>query len=233
MILHGLNWDVESYKSCFINQQVLDLACHSGDSSVRIKNCGAKSVVGVDIREQLIANARSINQDTAIDFICNDITDYNFLSPLVNKSTVITCFGALYHLFDHFRFLSHVLKPNIDYCLIETLYGPESPNPEMYWGFEDTDSILNGWLDGVNVIPHGSPNISWIKQSANIFGFDVDFIARRYSQTDFSKVTDENSNKRMVVRLYNTKKFSYNTPLQLNDIWQWSDDNLVQGKIKD
>jgi SAM-dependent methyltransferase len=229
--MKNLDWNLESYRDLFRDKQVLDLACHGGNSSFRIKKCGANSVLGVDIRSDLISHAISVNQDQNIQFVCNDITDYIFLTPVVDQANVVTCFGALYHLFDHFRFFSHILKSNIDYCVLETLYGPETPNPEMFWGYEPTNVNLNGWMSDVEIIPHGTPNLSWIKQSANIFGFDIDFIARRYVQSDFSKVTDENRNKRMVVRLYNTKKFSHTAQLDISEIWEWNNDNLVQGKI--
>lgn len=227
-----ISWNLENHKKLFLNQNVLDLACHDGDSTFRIKNCGAKNVLGVDIRENLILKAQKQVTDQSVEFFCHDITDYNFLKPLVEKSTVITCFGVLYHLFDHFRFLSQLLKPNIRYCLIETLYGPESPNAEMFWGYEATKISTNGWAEGLDFIPHGTPNLSWIKQSANIFGFDIDFVQKRYVSHDFSKVIDQETNKRMTVRLFNAKMFNNVVPLSLDSIWEWNNDNLIQGTLE-
>jgi 2-polyprenyl-3-methyl-5-hydroxy-6-metoxy-1,4-benzoquinol methylase len=89
-----LNWRLEDYRELFVKKQVLDLACHNGKSSFRIKKCGASSVHGVDIRSNLI---------------------------------------------------------------------------------------------------------------------------------------NENTNKRMVIRLYNAKKINYKTPLHIDEIWEWNDNNLKQG----
>jgi SAM-dependent methyltransferase len=156
------------------NKVVLDLACHSGESTELILKNGAQHVYAVDIRDELIYQAKN-NITSNVDFFVGDITDPNLIAPLVAKSQVITCFGVLYHLFDHFRFFSHILKPNIEYVLIETVFGPETTNPEMVWGFETVDNILHGWANNCNMIPHGTPNLSWIINSARIFGFECDW----------------------------------------------------------
>jgi SAM-dependent methyltransferase len=157
------------------NKTVLDLACHDGESTNLIQSLGARYIYAVDIRQHLIDKAKKEIYGN-VDFFVHDITDYDFLTNLVEKSQTIICLGAFYHLFDHFRFLSKILQPNIDYVLIETVCGPETMNPEMFWGFESTNEDINGWLDGVTIIPNGTPNLSWIVQSANIFGFELDWI---------------------------------------------------------
>jgi SAM-dependent methyltransferase len=157
------------------NKHVLDLACHDGESTKLIQSLGAKHVYAVDIRHHLIEKAKRETKGN-VDFFVHDITDYNFLENLVEKSQTVVCLGVFYHLFDHFRFLSRIFQPNIDYVLIETVCGPETTNPEMFWAFEPTNKNSNGWLKGVSIIPNGTPNLSWIIQSANIFGFDLDWI---------------------------------------------------------
>lgn len=162
-------------KGIIHGKSVLDLACHDGESTALIQSLGAKHIYAVDIRAHLINKAKREIQGN-VDFFVHDITDYNFLEPLVAKSQAVICLGVFYHLFDHFRFLSKILRPNIDHVIIETVCGPETTNPEMFWGFEPTNKDSNGWLDGVPIIPNGTPNLSWIVQSANIFGFDLDWI---------------------------------------------------------
>lgn len=158
------------------NKTVLDLACHDGESTKMIHTLGAKHVSGVEIREELVNQARQKLCANNVEFFTADITDYNFISPLVKNSDTITCFGVLYHLFDHFRFLSHILAPNIEHVLIETEFGAETLNPEMFWGFENTDNKLHGYHKDLKIVPNGTPNLSWILQSANIFGFKCDWI---------------------------------------------------------
>jgi SAM-dependent methyltransferase len=160
-----------------LNQQVvLDLACHTGESTELIHQLGAQHVYAIDARQDLVAKAQQRLPYANIDFFVGDITDAALTADLVAKSDTVTCFGVLYHLFDHFRFLSQILKPNIKHVLIETLFGIESFNPEMSWGFENTENIYHGWFQGCAVIPNGTPNISWILQAAEVFGFSCDWI---------------------------------------------------------
>jgi SAM-dependent methyltransferase len=157
------------------DKTVLDLACHDGESTDLILKYGAKHVYGIDIRPHLIAKAQS-RINGPVDFFVGDITNDLLISPLIEQSNTVTCFGVLYHLFDHFRFFKQILKPNIEHVLIETIFGPETLNPEMFWGFEITDCDLNGWMENVNLIPNGTPNLSWIIQSSRIFGFECDWL---------------------------------------------------------
>jgi SAM-dependent methyltransferase len=172
-------------KDIIYGNSVLDLACHDGESTAHIQSLGAKHIYAVDIRQALIDKAKNKIHGN-VDFFVHDITDYSFLEKLVEKTQTVICLGAFYHLFDHFRFLSKILRPNINHVLIETVCGPETINPEMFWGFEQTNRDINGWLDGVSLIPNGTPNLSWILQSANIFGFDLDWI-HYYGSAEFKE----------------------------------------------
>jgi SAM-dependent methyltransferase len=160
----------------FKNKTVLDLACHTGESTKIIHELGAAHIWGVDIRPELISEAQQKVVAGNIEFIVGDITDHQLIPSLVSNSNTICCCGVLYHLFDHFRFFSHILKPNIEHVLIETEFGSESLNPLMDWGFENTNLSFNGRHKDLKIIPHGTPNLSWILQSADIFGFKCDWI---------------------------------------------------------
>lgn len=157
------------------DKTVLDLACHTGESTGIISSLGAKHVYAVEIRQDLLDIAKN-NVSGPVDFYQGDITDPAVILPFVGKCQTVILLGVFYHLFDHFRFLSHILGPKVEHCLIETVCGPESLNPEMFWGFERTDFKLNGYFGNHDRIPHGTPNTAWIIESAKIFGFDCDWI---------------------------------------------------------
>lgn len=154
---------------------VLDLACHDGQSTAIIQSLGASHVYAIDIRRHLIDQAKK-KIPTGVDFYTGDITDPSLTDALVNQSQTIIMLGVFYHLFDHFRFLSNVLKPNIEHCLIETVCGPETLNPEMFWGFEKTDHDRHGFFQNYDRVPFGVPNTAWIVEAAKIFGFECDWI---------------------------------------------------------
>ena len=212
-------WNLERHSSIFKDKTVLDLACHTGDSSRKIASFEAKSVTGIEVRQSSLDQAIQETTSSNISYLCEDITNYKFINPLVAQSEVIACFGVFYHLFDHFRFLSHILKPNIEYVLFETLYGPDRPSPGMFWNFEPTNSEWTGWVDNLAEIPVGSPNISWIVRSAKLFGFEIDFLEHYYG-------FGADTNCRMIVRLYNSKIFPEKKSLPLDNLWQWQDNTV-------
>jgi SAM-dependent methyltransferase len=223
-----IGWNLSRHQEIFKNNAVLDLACHGGDSTQKIADCGAAEVVGIDIRSSLIDYAKKHNTRPNVSYFCNDITNYGFISPLVSQSQIITCFGVLYHLFDHFRFFQHIMQSHVKYIVFETLYGPETKNPGMFCGYESVYEDKNGWASGVDIIPFGTPNISWISQSAKIFNFEIEFIEKWYANLDFNNVLDHETNKRIVIRLFNRNFFPEKKSLDLEDIWEWNDSNLIQ-----
>jgi len=52
---------------------VLDLGCGFGDFARRARRAGAKSVLGIDISENMLAEARRRTNDTGVEFRCADI----------------------------------------------------------------------------------------------------------------------------------------------------------------
>jgi len=164
-----------NHEQLFKDKVVLDLACHDGESTKLIYEHGSKHIHAVEARESLVAAARS-RVPKGANFYVGDIQNPVLIEPLVEKSNCVVVLGVLYHLYNHFGFFNSILKPNIEYVLIETLAGSESLNPEMYWGFEKIDHRFAGWHDRVDIIPNGTPNISWILNSADIFGFSCDYV---------------------------------------------------------
>jgi len=157
------------------NKIVLDLACHDGQSTGIIQDLGAKYTYAVEARQELVDIAKS-NVQGNVEFFVGDIQDNSLIEPMAEKSDTVVLLGVLYHLYNHFGFFSSILKPNVEHVLIETIAGPETLNPEMFWGFEKVDDVLNGWHNTASIIPNGSPNVSWILQSAKVFGFDCDWV---------------------------------------------------------
>lgn len=157
------------------NKTVLDLACHAGESTKIIKDLGANFVYGVEAREGLIQKAKN-NIKGNVNFFVGDIQDQKLIAPLVKKCQSVILLGVLYHLYNHFGLFTHILRPNIDYVLIETVAGPDTMNPAMAWGFENTSSVLHGWHSETENVPHGTPNLAWIFKSAENFGFRCDWI---------------------------------------------------------
>lgn len=157
------------------DKNVLDLAAFVGRSTAIINALGAKSVCSVEVRQESINEAKKRIISDNVTILKGDITDQTLMDPLVNKADTIVFLGALYHLHNHFDFFKLILKPNVEHVIVETLFGPETLNPDMFWTFETTDHNQHGWVNDVSIMPVGSPNIAWILKVAKIFGFECDY----------------------------------------------------------
>lgn len=159
----------------FKDKTVLDLACHDGISTGIIKDLGAKHVYGVEARKELVSKAEK-NVIGNVNFYVGDIQDEKLIAPLIEKSNIVVALGVLYHLYNHFGFLSCILKSHIEHVLIETIAGPETLDTSMAWGVEEVKNQLHGWHNTAEYVLHGIPNLSWIFQSAKLFGFSCDWV---------------------------------------------------------
>ena len=211
----------------FQNKNVVDLGCHDGQSSSLLSDLGADWVFAIDIRQDLIKSARTKNKTKPICFFTNDITNYGLVDALVSESQVVTCFGAFYHLTDNFTFLDHVCKDNIEYVIIETMFGAESPNAFLFPLFENTCHRGNGYHPKYSKVPVCQPNLSWIYQAINQIGFKLDYVEKYYRRTDFENLTDFETNKRMILKIYNPNLIKKTNYLKFKDIWEWNENNLV------
>ena len=214
-------------KDLFDNKSVVDLACHTGFSSHLICELGANRVVGVDIRKPLIESAREKYKGLPISFFVNDITNYGFIDALVSEANIVTVFGGFYHLTDNFSFLTHICADNVEYVIIETMFGTESQNAFLFPLFEDVELNRNGWHPKYKKVPIAQPNLSWIYQALNQIGFKLDYIEKYYSNTNWDTVKDFETNRRMILKMYNPRLISKTKHLEFDDIWEWNDEHKI------
>lgn len=216
---------LKPHSEIFKDKMVLDLACYTGVSSNYVQQCGAKFVIGVDYDAHALGIAKKKFLNNRLEFLCQDIENSQLLAPLVGLSQVIITFGALYHLTDCYRFCGTVAQPHVEYLLFDTLYGPETLEPDAYCRFEKQIKST-GKME--QIIPKYVHNLSWFMQQLDSSGFGVDRIEKYYTTTDFTKVKDVNANMRMSMRFFNRKKFPDKKSFTINEVWEWSDSNLIQ-----
>lgn len=210
---------LKNIKHVFDGKSVLDLGCYTGSSTnLILKEYNAKSVVGVDFSPNAIQQAIIAFPESS--FYCHDLTEYSTWAPLVESANVIVTMGNFYHLPDHFNQIKNMCQPHIEYLVIDSLYGPETGNPSMFWNFE---TLYGHEFCKDTIIPKGTPNISWIMQACDTFGFKLDYIHRYYSHLDFDAVEDKEANKRMVAGFYNSNLSNKKLALTIGQVWEWND----------
>lgn len=213
------------HKHLFQDRVVLDLACYTGVSSNYVKQSNAKFVIGVDYDETALSVAKENFSGDRIEFLCQDVEDSLLLQPLVNLSQVVISFGAIYHLTNSYKLLETLAQPHIEYLLLDTLYGPETNNPEVYCRFENK---IKSNTQTKQIIPKYAHNLPWFMTQLDVFDFGMDRVEKYYTTTDFSKVKDLSANMRMTMRFFNRKKFTNKQSLTIDEVWEWSADNLIQ-----
>jgi ubiquinone/menaquinone biosynthesis C-methylase UbiE len=209
-------------KSIFDQKSVLDLGCFTGHSTSVIKEkYGAKNCVGLDIVPEFIDLANEKYSSGTVKFIAGSMTDYTLMADLVKDAEIITSFGNFYHLYNHFDLIKLFCQPHVEFLVLDTLYGPETSNPSMFWTqqrvINSKDSVLKG-----------TPNVSWIMQACECFGFKLDYVHRYYTQTNFNELVDLEANKRMTLRFFNSNLIKKNTYFKVDEVWAWSDQHLIQ-----
>lgn len=209
------------------NKRVLDLACHDGTSSMILYDSGAASVVGVDIRDDLIKFANQSRQGKNIFYFCNDIENLDLLSALVKESDIVVCLGAFYHLRNNFDWLDTVCAENVERVILETMFGVESPQAHIFPLFENTSLRANGYHPKYKKVPVNQVNFSWIYQAMMQFDWRLEYLEKGYHSRDFAHIIDFETNKRMFLKMYNPRKISKTDYLEFDQIWQWDDNNLI------
>lgn len=101
----------------FENKVVLDLGCSTGSIAQQFKNYGARKIIGIDIDEKAILEAKELNKDTNIEFKL--ITSHNI--PLDDESVdIIVSIDVFEHVENVEKTLQEcyrILKPSGKLCI--------------------------------------------------------------------------------------------------------------------
>lgn len=221
MKFHNINFDFfvpKCLEFMLVDQHVLDLASHTGESSICCSEYGAKTVIGVEPREHLVQQsiklAKSLNFDN-VDYVTGDACNKDqMIGFLKNVDTVIT-FGMFYHIADHNLLLQTICESKAKHIILETEYGPETPLPSIDWYVEQTDSALAGY-NGYDKILAGAPNLKWIDDCLSIYGWKIVYYKSFYQEYA------TNPRQRMILAAVNLKNYNVNNFKDLPDhIWEW------------
>ena len=98
----------------------LDIACHEGWFSFQVATRGARSVVGVDVRQERILQANFIREAGSFENTRFECRDFFSLDEARDGSFDLVFFlGIFYHLEDLVRGFRHVRKLTREVCVME------------------------------------------------------------------------------------------------------------------
>lgn len=160
--------------------RVLDLGSHDGRWSYALAAAGAREVVGIEARPELIAQfgeypANAIR--SRISFIEADV--FEELPAMVDrgeKFEVVAIFGFYYHIMDHYRLLKLVARLEPKLVVIDGEFATYK-QPMIKLMYEDTRKFLNTipHVKGQQRAPIGIPSHSAMEMMAESLGYTLEW----------------------------------------------------------
>lgn len=141
------NWRCEILltrnKFAIKGKTVLDIASHDGRLTYGLKKLGAKKVVGVEGREQMVSLAKKNFSQLNLDgeFICEDIFQY---LPMVSPKSfdTICCFGFYYHTMKQYELFYQIQRIKPQYFILDSnVSSLECKDPIHVLKWEDSGSM--------------------------------------------------------------------------------------------
>jgi predicted nicotinamide N-methyase len=167
-------------RSIFEGARVLDIASHDGRWSLAALETGAKSVVGIEGKPELVEHANA-NLATYID----DASRYTFyagdvLEVLAREKIevdVVMCLGFLYHTLRYNELMSRIRELNPRKVIIDTQVHPRAKGPVVRLVLDTADSQANAVRDDYsygNKVLVGWPSVQAVKLMARGYGYEVE-----------------------------------------------------------
>jgi hypothetical protein len=171
---------VRPYAADIEGSSVLDLASHDGRWSYALSAAGAREVVGVEARQELIDQFAAYPpgpEKDRVEFIRGDV--YEELPRLVaegRKFDVVAVFGLLYHVMDHYGLLKLIdrLQPRL--VIIDSeFFMTEDPVVRII--SETTDHHLHSiaHVPGQVKAPAGIPSKTALGWMAETLGYRIEW----------------------------------------------------------
>lgn len=203
-------------RDIFEGASVLDLACHDGRWSLAALAAGARSVIGIEARPELVKAATenlgeySYGADR-VRFVTGDV--HEVLNTQDFEADVVLCLGFLYHTLRYNELLDGIRRTNARYLIIDT-FSPYmmGPVPNVNVITEDADeqgkAAADTYTHGPSVLV-GRPNLAAIRTMLGAYGYRVerlsDWAGLLRDNPGTENCDDYANGKRVTVRCVNAK----------------------------
>ncbi|NLS17853.1 class I SAM-dependent methyltransferase [Rhizobium sp. P40RR-XXII] len=137
--------------------RVLDMGCGFGDFARYARSCGAASVTGLDVSENMIAEARVLTNDSQIEYLCGSIEEIAF--PPESFDLVVSSM-AIHYVNDYASMVLsvHACLPNKGQFIFSVEHPVCTANP-VGWTKDADGNPLNWPLD--NYQTEGIRHTKW------------------------------------------------------------------------
>src|SRR3954451_3191075 len=166
------------YADLFPGARVLDIASHDGRWSLAALQAGAASVVGVEARPELVANATAnlAAYDLAerAEFVAGDV--FEVLERDRPAVDVVLCLGFLYHTLRHTELLTRIRQTGARHVVIDTELH-RSPEAVVRLADEHVEREGNAVADAFSygdTVLTGRPTLAALELIARTQGYAVE-----------------------------------------------------------
>lgn len=180
--INRLNWRhrflVEDIADDLDGSRVLDLASHDGRWSYALSAAGAREVIGIEPRAELITQFDGYPDDEVkkrINLIEGDMFDVlPDLSARGERFDVVAIYGVFYHIMDHYRLLQLVYDITPRLIVVDGEF-MTSEQAVVRMFLEGTDSKMNAieQRPGQQQVPIGVPSRPAMEMMAGSLGYAV------------------------------------------------------------
>lgn len=168
-------------RDIFEGAKVLDIASHDGRWSMAALECGAKSVIGIEARPDLVKNAEEnlahygYGPDRC-SFVTGDI--FEVFANHDFDVDVVLCLGFLYHTLRYNELLHGIRKANPHHVIIDTVAESMmqgAPKVDLHRDrvTREGSAVADQYSHG-DAILVGGPNLKAIRMMMTAHGFKVE-----------------------------------------------------------
>jgi hypothetical protein len=198
------------HRDVFEGARVLDISSHDGRWSLAALETGARSVIGIEARPELIETSAATLTECGADPASYSFVEGDVFEVLARQSfdvDVVLCLGFFYHTMRHTELLHLITRLRPRYLMLDTEVATQSDGLMMEIHREHShkpwNAVNDSYLpDGMVLV--GKPNIAALRMMLDTFGYEVerfsDWRGLLRDNPDLSGVADYRKLKRVTVR---------------------------------
>ena len=198
---------IDANRECIAGKSVLDIASHDGRWSYAAYDGGARHVLGIEARPELVERAEATMREYGvpegrISFVTGDIHREIAKVPHGSVDTVF-CFGFFYHTMHHARLLASIQELVPKYLILDTGVCA-SDQPVIEIRKEDTDnpaSAVRAADDPRRLALVGLPSRPALDMMLDYAGFRYEYFDwHQAGVEDWDTIEDYRDSLRVTVR---------------------------------
>lgn len=172
---------VAPFKADIAGARVLDLAAHDGRWSYALSLAGAREVLGIEGRPELVARFGDMPPGEVSERITLRVADIfdelQRLGQVGEEFDVVALYGVFYHVMDHFLLLKRIMALRPRLIIVDSEF-ISMDSPVMQLVRERTDNPLNALADysGQEVTIKGIPSTGAMEAMADVLGHSCEWI---------------------------------------------------------